>query len=295
MAPEKSISKCKRASAKVDARHALRLVDVMEPSLRVAEPVDAGGKAVPSPVPRDSRAVVSRTASPASKTSHSRPVKPQSVAEGISAEITALTSEEGSGVTLVSLSVYASETDTQGQKYTLRLLSVTCKELGLSVGRISGDLLKEIREAECLYQAVIKSMELLGYGSMSRRCLEQKLTARGFSREIAALAAAHMTDAGYLDDTDTAERFARRGVDKLWGPRRIKDDLFARGFTAEVVEITLSELDDVDFGANCATVVRKKYGGVPKDMAARRKLAAALVRLGYASEHINRAVRSETD
>jgi regulatory protein len=104
-----------------------------------------------------------------------------------------------------------------------------------------------------------------------------------------------MAERGYLDDADAAERFARRGVDKLWGPRRIKEDLFARGFTAEVIENILSELEDVDFAANCAVIIRRKYGGVPKDMATRRKLAAALVRQGYTSEHINCALRAEVD
>ena len=210
-------------------------------------------------------------------------------------EITALTPEEGGGVTTVTLVVHASAGDIQGERYTLRLLTVSCLDLNLTVGEISARRLGELRYAEELYRAVIKSLELLGYGSMSRRRLGDKLMARGFSREIAYGAVDYVAERGYMDDADTADRFARRGIAKLWGPRRIKEDLFARGYTAEVIEIAMSELDDVDFAQNCATVIRKKYGGIPVDMAARRKLAAALVRQGYASEHINRAMRDELD
>lgn len=278
-------SKNKRAP-RVDARHALRLVDVIENDRQAA---DAGDGDLASGCPSVPAQAVMRSKRPTA-----RP-RPRAEIEGELVEITALTPEEGGGVTTVTLVVHASAGDIQGERYTLRLLTVSCLDLNLTVGEISVRRLGELRYAEELYRAVIKSLELLGYGSMSRRRLGDKLMARGFSREIAYGAVDYVAERGYMDDADTADRFARRGIAKLWGPRRIKEDLFARGYTAEVIEIAMSELDDVDFAQNCATVIRKKYGGIPVDMAARRKLAAALVRQGYASEHINRAMRDELD
>ncbi len=288
------MTKRKSTGSRIDARHALKLVDVMDDSTRrpQAEREERASVAVDASVPAPKNC---QRKAPAAHCAKGRMTKTAFPLFGERAEITEISPQEGSAIVLVSVTVYGAPKDRQGERYTLRLLTLSCEELSLAVGEIFETEWKALESAEALCRAVIKSTELLGYGSMSRRRLEQKLTARGFSREISSRAVEYMAARGYLDDADAAERFARRGVDKLWGPRRIKEDLFARGFTAEVIENTLSDLEDVDFAANCAAVIRKKYGGVPKDMPARRKLAAALVRQGYTSEHINRAVRGEVD
>ena len=130
-----------------------------------------------------------------------------------------------------------------------------------------------------------------GSNLLSRRRLVSKLTARGFEPDLAEGAADYLEEKGYLSEDDAAIRFAEQGLRKLWGPRRIREDLFARGFAADVVAQAMEELASVDFGENCALVISKKYGSVPEDPGARRKMVAALMRLGYTSEHIREAMR----
>jgi FMN phosphatase YigB (HAD superfamily) len=50
-------------------------------------------------------------------------------------------------------------------------------------------------------------------------------------------------------------------------------------------------LSDVDFAENGAAVIRKKYEEIPDDRAARQKLMAAMMRLGYDSGEIREAMR----
>lgn len=280
----------KSVTSRVDARHALRLVEVMDGE--TTPPATTPSRAQVKPV-ADAPSRGGEPPKAAGRRPKSAPKTSPDVElwEDARTEITALTPEEGGVVTMVSLAAYVSSEGQGQQRYTLRLLTASCESLALKVGEVSAQTVKDIREAVQMYLAVLKSMELLGYGSMSRRRLAQKLRSRGFAAEVSLYAVDYMAERGYLDESDTAARFARRGVAKLWGPRRIKDDLFARGFTADVIEDTLADLEDVDFAENCLQVIQKKYGGVPKEQAARRKLAAALMRLGYTSEHISEAVK----
>jgi len=276
-----------KASTKVDARHALRLVDVMEngasspPSASLQE---ASAASIPPPV-----------STPSHKKSPQ--VKQDLDIDLIEAtDISALTPQAGGSVMQVTLQAYMKQENATilQQTYQLPILMSSYDTLGIQVGRVSSYALKTLWQAHQLYLAVLKSMELLGYGGMSRVRLRQKLSARGFSKETAEEAVAYMAERGYLDEFDTAMRFAEHGVKKLWGPRRIKDDLFAKGFHSDIISQVLEdlmELTSVDFGRNCAVLIQNKYGGLPKDPAARRKLAATLMRMGYTSEYISDAFK----
>lgn len=159
------------------------------------------------------------------------------------------------------------------------------------VGTVPTETLETLYEAGRLCDAVRKGMELLGYGAVSRRRLIQKLTQRGFDCETATSAADYLSDRGCLSENADACRFAEQGVRKLWGIRRIREDLYARGFPDEAVNEAIEALEDVDFVGNCSRVIEKKYGDVPKERDAIKKMIAALMRLGYTSEQIREAMR----
>ena len=274
----------KRKAPQVDARHALRLVDVMEEAsedraVRVERNVEI-------PVSRPTPSV-----SPKPKT-QTRPKKitlpPLTEGGFVSATIASLRREDkGQSVTVTLILI-----DDLGERHRedVKILWVSCQDLGLSEGEISTRDLKEIHQAGQRYMAVLQSMTYLGYGSMSRRKLEQKLTLKGYDREVAIWAVAYVAERGYLEESDTAMRFAERGLSKSWGPRRIKEDLFARGFPASVVAEVMEALEEVDFVTPCADYLQRKYGGVPKDPATRRKVAAALMRMGYTADIIAKAM-----
>ncbi len=173
----------------------------------------------------------------------------------------------------------------------VRLMTEQYADLMPTVGYVSAALADALDQAGKLCDAIRKGMELLGYGAMSRRRLEQKLLARGFDKEIVALAGDYLDSHGFLPESDDAVRFAEQGVRKLWGPRRIREDLFARGFSSDAVSAAMESLESVDFAENCGRVIVKKYGGIPKDRVEIKKMIAALMRLGYTSEQIREALR----
>jgi len=163
-------------------------------------------------------------------------------------------------------------------------------------GAVPGEMKTSLAQAEItegegrLSDAIRKSMELLGYGAMSQKKLIQKLTLRGFEPDVAMAAAAYLRSRGLLPETEDAVRFAEQGVRKLWGPRRIKEDLYARGFTAEAIDTAMDSLSRVDFVANCAKVISKKYGYLSEDPREAKKMVASLMRMGYTASQIKAAI-----
>lgn len=136
-----------------------------------------------------------------------------------------------------------------------------------------------------------KAAELLGYDAMSPRRLSQKLLQRGYDTDAVEAAIVYLTERGLLRESDDAVRFAEQGVRKLWGTRRIREDLYARGFSADAIDEAMEALKSVDFEGNCAKVIQKKYGSPPQDTAELKKMTAALVRCGYTFSEIKAAVR----
>lgn len=175
--------------------------------------------------------------------------------------------------------------------------------MGLSVGPISVEEAVRLTEAGQLCRAIRKGMELLGYGDLSVRRMVWKLTVRGVDRETAAGAATYLKEKGFLREESAAERRAEQGARKLWGPRRIRQDLMAQGYEEAAVQAAMEALSDpenpeaTNYIANCATLIRKKYGEVPADRQERQRMLAGLTRLGYTYEQVREAARmvSEED
>ena len=202
-------------------------------------------------------------------------------------EITPMAEE---ALVLVTLLINRDDGDGVGRRQ-IRLMSQQYADLRPAVGEVTPEFADTLIRAGALCDAIRKGIELLGYGAMSRRRLSQKLTLRKMDAETVSAALDYLETHGYLTETDDAIRFAEQGVKKLWGPRRIKEDLFARGFPSEAVSDAMASLEEVDFSENCARVIVKKYGACPTDYAQRRKMIAALMRLGYTSDHIREAMK----
>ena len=196
-------------------------------------------------------------------------------------------SDEGATVT-----VTLSEGD---ERVSVRLLVEQYADLRLREGSISDGEAETILEAGRLCDAVRQGMRCLQYGDLSARRLTYKLTAKGVSREIAARAADYVAETGDIREDNAAVSRAAQSARKLWGPRRIREDLRANGFSPEAVEEAMESLAEVDFEENCAAVIRKKYRTLPDDRAARQKMTAALIRLGYDADLIRAAARRLTD
>ena len=170
-------------------------------------------------------------------------------------------------------------------------------ELKLKVGDSSREIYDEVCYREKLHIALKKSAYILGYGACSQRKLVQKLREKGIDQEIAEEAAAEMSAKGYLDDFSSAEREAERAVAKKWGARRIYAALYQKGYREEAIRHALYALEDsgVNFAANCAELIKTRYGELPDDPDGRRKMYASLSRYGYSSSEINLAIEILND
>ena len=195
-------------------------------------------------------------------------------------------SPEGEGDTL-AVTLMRSD----GEKRRLHILVEQYAELGLRRGELTSEEAEALLEVGRLCHAIRRGISLLQYGDQSRRRLGDKLTARGISREVASAAVDYLSEKGYIREDDTARLRAEQGVRKLWGPRRIREDLRAHGFSIEATDEALEGLCEVDWTENCAAAMRKKYGEIPEDRQERKKLMAAVLRLGYDSETIRDALR----
>ncbi len=178
-----------------------------------------------------------------------------------------------------------------GEKLRIHILVEQYADLGLRRGKLPPEQTDALLEAGRLCDAIRRGLSLLQYGDQSPRRLADKLTARGIPRETAAAAVEYLSAKGYIREDDTARLRAEQSVRKLWGPRRIREDLRAHGFSAEATEEALEGLSEVDWAENCAAAIRKKYREVPADRQQRQKLMAAILRLGYDSETVKDALR----
>ncbi len=186
------------------------------------------------------------------------------------------------------------KTDRRAAREQVRLYLLVEQYAALAprAGSITPEAAEALIAAGRLCAAVKRGMYLLGYGDRSARRLAFKLTAKGVDRAVAEEAVAYLVDQGYIREDDTARLRAAQDVRKLWGPRRIREDLRANGFSPDAVEEAMESLAEVDFEENCATLIRKKHRGVPADRAGRQKLTAALLRLGYDGDVVRRAMQA---
>lgn len=164
--------------------------------------------------------------------------------------------------------------------------------LGVSKGETDTDMFDAVSHAAEVWSATKKGMTLLGYGAASEKALCIKLTAKGFSREVAGEAVENLVLLGLINAAEDATELARKLVSKLWGKKRIASGLYEKGYASEDVTVAMNALDDmgIDFAENCRLLVEKRYGDVPRDPNGRRRLYAALARYGYSSAEIREAL-----
>ncbi len=186
--------------------------------------------------------------------------------------------------------------DTAPVRLKLYLLIDQYTELCPREGSITEDYAEIIVTAGKLCSAVRRGMRLLAYGDRSARRLAYLLAAKGVDREIAEDAVAYLIEKGLIQEDNSACLRAEANLRKLWGPRRIRDDLRANGYTSDAVEEAMHTLSEVNFEENCAILIQKKYrselssGALATDRTIRQKLTASLMRLGYDADTVRNAL-----
>ena len=165
-------------------------------------------------------------------------------------------------------------------------------ELKPARGVISEETYDRLEEASQLCQAMRSGENLLSYGANSVQMLSRKLMQRGYSREVSTAAAVRLQERGLIDEENDLRREVEKCTKKLWGARRISAHLWSRGFSGETLSELPNLLEEVDFTANCAVLIQKKYGEIPSEADELRRMTASLSRYGYSLGEIRAAMRT---
>ncbi len=179
------------------------------------------------------------------------------------------------------------------------LLEEYCSELCLEVGALDAEMLPELEYWAEVTEGFFSACASFAYVPSSLRALTQKLIQKGFSRDAAADAVEALRRRGYVKEDEIARRRAELCVGKHWGPTRILAKLGEEGFSDAALKKTREYLATVDFAANCAALIAKKYGDVPRDGSpearhSRDLIYASLVRMGYTRAQIRSAMCTKT-
>lgn len=178
---------------------------------------------------------------------------------------------------------------------TFRILTEIVLTEHLAPGQeLSEEVLEELLAMSRRKRAGEKALTLLDYRAYSKKELMDRL-ARESGREAAEEAADRMEELGLLNDEDFARRYAeelfhRKGFSK----DRVRQELFRRGIERDLAEEITEELAPSAEGA-LRDLIERKYIRYLEDEKGRRRVVAALQRLGYRYEDIRRVLREYSE
>lgn len=181
-------------------------------------------------------------------------------------------------------------------EYLMSVSEDAALEAGLRVGlEVDEKLLSDVEYSVQMSRAKNKAYDYLSYGDMSEKKLFEKLTRYGFSKDIALDCVEKMRESGYVDNARYAQSLARSLANtRLYGPRRIIQELRRRGVDSQTAQDALDSTD-ADYEENIRVLAR---GRLKRDMTDPRevqKLIAALMRSGYDYDTIKSSIASMAD
>ncbi len=156
-------------------------------------------------------------------------------------------------------------------------------------GPLTEEQYEALEEASRLCRAIRAGEYILSFGANTARTLAAKLMRKGYSRQVANAAAEALSNMGLINEAADVKREVDRCLAKLWGKQRIMAHLWSKGYTEEALAALPGLLEEVDFTANCATMIVKHYGQMPTDPDDRRRMVASLARYGYTMSEIRAA------
>ncbi len=154
--------------------------------------------------------------------------------------------------------------------------------------------LEQLRDAAGESQARLRAANILSARPLSRKELEKRLVEKGETPAHAAAACDYLERLGYLDDRAYAKTLAQYYVNRGYGPRKVRDELYRRGVDRDLWDEALEGLEEPDDALD--RFVAAKLGRIEcpdrKDI---KRVSDALARRGYAWSDISAALRRYTD
>ena len=157
--------------------------------------------------------------------------------------------------------------------------------------QLSEQQLDQLLDENQLFNALKKGYDYLSYGDLTERRMREKLHNYGVSDENIEKCIEYFIDRGYIDDERYATRYAALAVEnKLWGERRIVEELLKRGIELSLARETVEQLDQ-DWEDNAHHIIETKYYFINVSQPRQKqKLVNSLVRMGYTYDQINTAI-----
>lgn len=146
-------------------------------------------------------------------------------------------------------------------------------------------------------RAKLRCMHLLEKRDYTEKELRDKLKngSTAYSEEEIDGAIEYVKSFRYVDDERYAEKYIACMSERK-SRKQIEMELYRKGVDRELVQIAFEESDEVSEEEQIAKWMRKKNfdpeAADPKD---KQKMYAFLMRKGFRSDHINRAMRVEFD
>lgn len=137
------------------------------------------------------------------------------------------------------------------------------------------------------------ALRLLGRRELSRHQLRARLLERSPDADTVDAVLTYLADRGLIDDRRVAAAFARTSAQvKRRGRDRILRELAQMGISGDIAREAVDEVCGPDAeAAKIDTVLRRRARGLDlADPAATRRLMAALLRQGFESDEIRRAL-----
>ncbi len=154
---------------------------------------------------------------------------------------------------------------------------------------ISDDELKELIDSSNEKRAKERALWLISYRDHSRKELEEKV-GRAADAESARKAVDRMEELGLVND----EKYARRLADELinvrhFSKRGARYKLTEKGIDRELADEILEELEP-DPREHIEILMETKFRTAPRDEKGKRRVVAALQRMGYGWSDINAVI-----
>lgn len=154
--------------------------------------------------------------------------------------------------------------------------------------------LDQLRSAAAASRCRRRAVNILSARPLSRSELEKRLVEKGENPDHAAAACDDLERLGYLNDEQYAKTLASYYVNRGYGPRKIRDELYRRGVPREYWDGAMDDLEP-DTGAIDAFVASRLGRIEHPDRKDVKRVSDALMRRGYSWSDISAALRRYTD
>lgn len=172
-----------------------------------------------------------------------------------------------------------------------------------SCGYISGDEIdeeeltafKEAAGSRCAFNSALNSLD---YRDHSEREIRTKLL-RKYDADCVEEAVRKLVELDIVNDERYAENYARELYEhKKFGKMRIKSELRAKGIAADIANEAVDALfeeEEPDNIQRIVDIIGKRYYNRMNDDVGRKKVFAALQRMGYSFSDIREAMSEFSD